>query len=543
MKKKGIILVTLAIIIAIFLGGYSLYTPKVKDVSETGFSAERAKEHIKTIAKEPHSIYDQEALGKVRAYILDELRELGLEPEVFTYENVEDRNGDLQTLNNIYAKIDGRNGENGSYILLASHYDSSPKKRNGEDNNSHGAADDGYGVSTILEILRYIKESGKPLENGIKVLITDGEEVGLLGAKEEMNKNFSKYENVSFVINMEARGIKGPALMFETSKNNEKVIELYKKANLPVSYSLAADVYRKMPNGADFTEFLKKDMNGTNFAVLDNLDYYHTNADIYENVNERSIQHYGEQVLPMVEEFIYSEEYSDLDYFKGDKDSVFFTLLPNVLISYSSTVSLVLAIVAVILLIIFTKKSIVNVKSVVKWTGVWSGLGVASLVIGVAVSYIISLITGIKFKLTYMPKIAQANLIVLISIIILIALTAYIAQCLARNKDDKEAMILGGVWFNTIFLIVFMFALPGGSYLFLWPVLLVVLSIIIKNLIKWNNRKYIFIAPLMFTVTMYIPVVYNIYIALTIGALGIILLLIFMAISTIIPLANYILSE
>lgn len=543
MKKKGIIVVTLAIVIAIFLGGFSLYTPNVKAVGETGFSAEMAKEHIKTIAKEPHSIYDQEALGKVREYILDELRELGLEPEVFIYENVEDRNGDLQTLNNIYAKIDGKNGENGSYILLASHYDSSPKKRSGEDNNSHGAADDGYGVSTILEILRNIKESDKTLENGIKVLITDGEEMGLLGAKEEMNKNFSKYENVSFVVNMEARGIKGPAVMFETSENNEKVIELYKNANLPVSYSLAADVYRKMPNGSDFTEFLKKDMNGANFAVLDNLDYYHTNADIYENVNERSIQHYGEQVLPMVEEFIYSEKYSDLDYFKGDKDSVFFTLLPNVFISYSSIVSLVLAIVAVILLIILTKKSRLVFKCVVKWTSVWISLGVASLIIGVAVSYIISLITGIKFSLTYMPRIGQANLIVLIAIITLIASTVYITKCLVRSKDDKEAMIFGGVWFNTIFLIVFMIVLPGGSYLFLWPVLLVILSIIIKDLIKWNNSKYIFIVPLMFTAIMYTPVIYNIYIALTIGALGIVLLLVFMAISTIIPLANYMLSE
>lgn len=543
MKKKGIILVTLAIIIAIFLGGFSLYTPSVKDVNETGFSAERAKEHIKTIAKEPHSIYNQEALGKVREYILNELRELGLEAEVFTYENVEDRNGDLQTINNIYTKIDGKDGENGSYILLASHYDSSPKKRSGEDNNSHGAADDGYGVSTILEILRHIKESDKPLENGIKVLITDGEELGLLGAKQEMSKNFSKYENVSFVVNLEARGIKGPALMFETSENNEKVIELYKNANLPVSYSLAADVYRKMHNNSDFTEFLKKDMNGTNFAVLDNLDYYHTNADIYENVNERSIQHYGEQVLPMVEEFVYSEKYSDLDYFKGDNDSVFFTLLPNVFISYSSTVSLVLAIVAVILLITFTKKTIVDVKRILKWTSIWIGLGVASLIIGVAISYIVSLITGVKFSLTYMPRIAQANLIVLISIIIIIASIAYITKYLARSKEDKKAMILAGLWFNTIFLIVFMIVLPGGSYLFIWPVLLVVLSLIIKDLIKWNNSKYIFMVPLMFTIIMYIPVIYNIYIALTIGALGIVLLLALIATSTIIPLANYLLSE
>ncbi|MEG1255727.1 hypothetical protein [Clostridium sp.] len=47
----------------------------------------------------------------VREYILGELKELGLEPEMFTYEGVPDKYKDLQTINNIYAKIDGKNGE------------------------------------------------------------------------------------------------------------------------------------------------------------------------------------------------------------------------------------------------------------------------------------------------------------------------------------------------------------------------------------------------------------------------------------------------
>ena len=42
--------------------------------------------------------------------------------------HVESPKGGIYYLNNIYAKIDGKNGENGSYIMLASHYDSSPKK-------------------------------------------------------------------------------------------------------------------------------------------------------------------------------------------------------------------------------------------------------------------------------------------------------------------------------------------------------------------------------------------------------------------------------
>ena len=222
MKKKTWIIVLITCLIASILGGVSLYTPKSKNATSNGFSAEKAKEHIKEIAKEPHSIYDKDSLSEIRNYIIQELNTLGLDTNIFTYENIEDRNGKIVDINNIYTKIDGKNGEDGKYILLASHYDSSPKKRDGEEEGSLGAADAGYGVSTILEILRVIKEQDKPLENGIKILITDGEEMGLLGAKQEMNNNFSLYENVEYVVNIEARGVKGPALMFETSSNNKR---------------------------------------------------------------------------------------------------------------------------------------------------------------------------------------------------------------------------------------------------------------------------------------------------------------------------------
>lgn len=540
MKKKGIILVLFSLIISIILGVFSQYTPKIKGADSPRFSAELAKEHIKEIAKEPHSVNNQDALKDVREYILGELNELGLSPEVFTYENVEDRNGELRTLNNIYAKIDGSKGEEGSYILLASHYDSSPKKRLGEDNDSHGAADAGYGVSTILEVLRNIKESGKILENGVKILITDGEEVGLIGAKEEMKNNFSNYENVSFVINIEARGIKGPALMFETSINNDKVIDLYKKANLPVSYSLASDVYRRMPNGSDFTEFLKKDMSGINFAVLNNLDYYHTKEDNYNNISESSIQHYGEQILPIVQEFVSSKEYSDKDYFKSDKDAVFFTFLPNVFIKYSSTIALVLAVLAFGSLVIITKKSNQSIRNVAKWTGIWLGFGIASLVVGIAISYIISIITGVKFSLTYMPKVEGADLITVISIIGLVIASMYIVVRLSR-KDDHNVVLLGGLWFNLILLAIFMLVLQGGAYLFLWPILISTIILLIKFYVR--NCKYLMLIPLMFTTIMYVPVLVNIYIALTIGALGVVMLLALFALSIILSLVNYVLFE
>ena len=538
MKNKGIILF-LSIILSIALGVTSLYTPRPKS-EESGFSTEIAKEHIKEISKEVHSVEQPEALARVREYIVNELKELGLEPEVFSYEAVESPKGGIYNLNNIYAKIDGKNGENGSYIMLASHYDSSPKKRAGEDGESKGAADAGYGVSTILEIVRNIKESGQELENGIKILITDGEEVGLIGAKQEMNQNFELYKNVNFVVNLEACGIKGPALMFETSSNNEKVIDLYKKANLPVSYSLASDVYNKMPNGSDFTEFKNAGLSGINFAVLNDLDYYHTKNDNYDNISDTSIQHYGEQVLPIVQEYIYNAKYGQADYFESNQNSIFFTLLPNVFINYTSVIGTILAVVSVIALIFVMRKLKVNSKLVVKWTGIWTGLALAVAAIGIGISYIISMITGIEFKLTYMPRVAGADIIALIAVILTAISVVVISKKLVKDKEELDAIIFGGLWFNAILLTIFMIALPGGSYLFLWPIMITMISVILSK--KFKNEKMLLIAT-MFTIIMYVPVIYNIYIALTIGALGVVMMLALMSLSTIVPLSLNILIK
>lgn len=537
MKKKTWIIVLITCVIASILGGLSLYTPMSKGAESSGFSAERAKEHIKEIAKEPHSVYDVESLTRVRNYILEELNELGLDTEVFTYEDVEDRNGKIVDINNIYTKIDGKNGEDGKYILLASHYDSSPKKRDGEAEGSLGAADAGYGVSTILEILRVIKEEDKPLENGIKILITDGEEMGLLGAKEEMNNNFSLYENVEYVVNIEARGIKGPALMFETSSNNKKVIDLYKKANLPISYSLAADVYSKMPNGSDFSEFKKMGLQGINFAVLNSLDYYHTPKDNYENVSDTSLQHYGEQILPVVEEFVYNAEYGEEGYLDSNEDAIFFTLLPNVFINYSTTIAFALMILIIVATFLVIRKFNISINNTLKYTGIWLLIGIISLVGGVVVSYIISLITGMPFKITYMPKVPGDDIIFGTFLILLTVISTILIGKLSKNSESKDGIIIGAIGFNIVFIVVTMFALKGASYLFLWPA---VISLITFVLLKKGINKLIAVIPVAFSIIMFVPVVWNIYIALTIGALGVVLLLAIIALTTIIAFINYI---
>ena len=116
-------------------------------------------------------------------------------------------------------------------------------------------------------------------------------------------------------------------------------------------------------------------------------------------------------------------------------------------------------------------------------------------------------------------------------------LTTIFIGKISRSSENKEGIIIGSIGFNIIFLVVTMFTLKGASYLFLWPA---VISLIIFGLLKKGINKLIAVIPAALSIIMFVPVIWNIYIALTIGALGVVLLLAIISLTTIIAFINYI---
>ena len=83
-------------------------------------------------------------------------------------------------IRNILAKIPGQS-EIG--ILLVAHYDSRGNiVRYGELAKSNGAGDDGYGVVSLLEFMRYFVERKDQLQNSIYFLFADAEETNMMGS-------------------------------------------------------------------------------------------------------------------------------------------------------------------------------------------------------------------------------------------------------------------------------------------------------------------------------------------------------------------------
>lgn len=329
---------SLCVAAAAAAGIYATNPPPALDATAPAeaFSAARAKLHLQEIAREPHPI-GTEANHRVRDYLLQQLTVLGAEVSLETAVGItnSDRVIYAGTAQNIIAIIRGTDSRRA--VMLSSHYDSVPQ--------APGAADAGAGVAGILEVIRAL-QAGPPLKNDVLVLYTDGEEEGLLGAAAFVRDHPELVRRIGVVLNFEARGSSGPALMFETSDQNGWLTrEFARAAPHPVGSSLAYAVYKELPNDTDMTVFKRAGLAGLNFAFSGTVQNYHTARDTAENLDSRSLQHLGANALALTRHFGNAE----LEQLRQG-DRVFFNWFGSWLIHYPGWVVWPLLALGVVLL-------------------------------------------------------------------------------------------------------------------------------------------------------------------------------------------------
>jgi hypothetical protein len=199
------------------------------------------------------------------------------------------------TVNNIIASVAPGQGREiqGQEIVLMAHGDSVAA--------GPGAGDDASGVATILETIRALKARSLPPGHPIVVLFSDGEENGLLGAAAYLSDPDVR-ARTGAVINMESRGNQGPSFLFQTGAGDAKLIDLYADA-VPryAASSLYAEIYKYLPNDTDMTPFLAAGITGYNFAFIGNAAQYHTPLDRRENIDPRTLQQHGDNLLGLTD--------------------------------------------------------------------------------------------------------------------------------------------------------------------------------------------------------------------------------------------------
>lgn len=537
-KKTDAVLFCCTLMIALLLSIITISSPAPQN-KDDWFSAERAYHHLETIAKNQHSVFHLNEIEDVRNYLemtIDAFQNVKWERVKHHQIEVNNQKSGAKEwidVDNIYAEIKGTSG---MYLLLMSHYDSCPyKEKYGvATDGAYGAADDGYGLAAMLEIMRLLNDyaAGNNLVNGIKFVFTDAEEVALGGAKALVKEYAQWLTDVNIVINLEARGNKGPLYMFQTSDNNYKLIDFYSRSRLPFSFSVAAGVYRHLPNDTDFTPFLNEGYAGLNFSTLNHLKYYHTPDDNLDNAHQPALQFYGEQIYPLVMEYIGKERYSTPEAFVSNSNAVFFTLLPGLLVFYSQTVSQVLTIIITlsVIAVVYSgmRRKALSLKKALTAFGIWMGFILISAIAGWFLAKFIGFVTGNRFALTFMPYVPFDLGFVVIFAAIVLAAGIFIAKLCRKLNCGLNETMGGAIFLMLLFNIVFAFLLHGGTYLFLWPLIFMSgifsLNLFCSSRNKWWRHVLCVFAVLVISI-LYMTIIYSLFLALTFGALAVILLL------------------
>lgn len=557
---------------AIILSGllaYGLWTrPAAEPVDSEEFSAARAVKDIEVISKEHHSVAHPEERAAVREYVVQRLEQLGADTVMqYRYDSLTGPKNKhvVYTFDavNVLAEFAPADIQDPTYLLMVAHYDSRYSQPMPKDTVwSYGAADDGYGVSVILETVSQALKYRQDWKQGIKVLFTDAEEVGMMGMTAIWENDKEVFDNVGFMINIEARGPWGPALLFETCPGNEKVMDLYAKAaKYPFTYSLTTVVYGFMPNFTDFT-IVKDEIPGMNFSTIADINHYHTDLDNFSNISAKSIQHYGAQIEPITREYLTDEVYADRDFFKAEDDTVNFTIPVLGLFNFSKGQYMVLNIIVFILfLLVFALEGVrgrLKALKVFKASLAILGIGIGVLVLGELIAYLCALISGAKFKLFgVMHGVSFDNVAMIVSVALmaLICVAVYIS---GRNKairkvsgsmrasaaSNAAAKYAFNSLYGTLALMFFLsavllFAL-GENLMFFIPLTFAAAALILYRL---TSLKLWILCAIALILLHAFSFLYALAMALTIGAFGAVAMLAFFDIMVLVPMADIYLSS
>jgi thiamine transporter ThiT len=524
------VLALLFIIIVVFLALRQFNLPHGLGVAAPAaeFASARAMKQLEVIARRPHPI-GSASHGEVRDYILSSLSAMGLSPEVQKTTAVnQKRNATIisGTVENIVVKVPGTN--NNKAIMLVSHYDSVP--------TSFGASDDGSGVSVMLETLRTLKARA-PLRNDVVGLFTDGEEVGLLGAKAFVDEH-PWAGNIGMVLNFEARGNTGPVIMFETSANNQILISEFAKAvRGPVANSSSNEIYKRLPNNTDLTVFKEAGLPGLNFAYIEGLNHYHTYLDTFTGVDERSIQQDGSYAVALTTHF------GNLGSIGESKSSaVYFDVLGAALFHYS--IRWVLPLGAFVMLFFVAVTAFGLKRGRLRTSGI--ALGLAAFASSLVIAWLAG--SGLWWMLQKLyheqTPIIQGDVyhsqfffisFVGITVALVSALYLLVFRRVSRN-DLATGALLGMLILSSVSI----WYLPAVSYLFAWPLLFSTIalgSIFNSRSDDASSLKKTAVLSICATpgLLLFVPLIYLSYTAATLSAAGALMVMVALLLGTLIP--------
>lgn len=435
-------------VVFVLIGVWSLAPPRPQpaDAPLTEFSAERAFEHIRVIAAEPHPMGSDE-IADVRDYLGSELERLGVDVEFQTATAPASygRTGTVP-ITNVIGRIPGTGGQ--ASIVLVAHYDTFPA--------TAGANDNTAAVAALLETARAVT-AGPPVANDLVFLFTDAEEPWpRFGSPEFVDAHG---RDVDLVANFEAGGGSGPSMLAETNGPDGWLVgELAAATPDLVAFSFMPALTNAIGEiGTDFDVFRRIGVPGFHFAYLRGGPIYHTPADDPDSVSLASLQHHGEYALAI------SRHFGDLDLAPTGGDTAYASVGPWFL-QHDVVWAQAAAIVAAALLGWTTWRA--RRAGIRRRTLRSTLVAIGGTLAGTIVATVMW--TGLASVRTA-PAVWESYLY----LAALTALAAGVAALTMRRFGTGEPGF-AVVWVTLG--LVTAFALPGAGYLFVWPALAAVVA-------------------------------------------------------------------
>ncbi|MFI5832207.1 M28 family peptidase [Micromonospora sp. NPDC051300] len=443
------------------LVGLATPTPRPADAPAGEFSAARAYRNVEVIAARPH-VAGSAANDRVREHLVGTLRGLGLQTEV--QDAVAPEAGQLSSaaggatlarVRNVVARLPGTDPT--GKVFLVSHYDSVQ--------TGPGGNDDAAGTAAILEVARALSAGPRP-RNDVVFVLTDAEEACLCGAA-GFAADHPLAADGGVVLNLEARGSTGPVIMFETSRNNAKLVDVFgRAAPHPVGTSFAVEIYRALPNDTDFTAFLDQKFVGLNSAYIDGGAIYHTPLDVPARMDRGSLQMHGDNALGLAREF----GRTDLGDLRSGHDDTYFPVLGG-LVRYPGWLTLPLAVAALLAVGALGWLLRRRGRATVGTLAAGVGLALAPVVVAPLGAWLLwAAITTIRPGYAelldpYRPVWYR---------LAVVALAATVLLCwyaLLRRRVGPAALAFGGLLWLALFGVLLAVLVPGGAYLTTLPAL------------------------------------------------------------------------
>jgi hypothetical protein len=484
--------------------------PQAMSAPENEFSAERAFVHVREIARVPHPI-GSAANGAARDYLLAQLSRFGVQASVYSSMGINPTahliNPASQIViggktNDIVGLLPGAAA--GPAIMLMAHYDSVI--------HASGAGDDAAGVAAILEVARALR-AGPALQRDVIILFTDGEEPGLLGA-EAFAHGHPWAKNVGLILNFDARGDRGPSLLFETSANNAGLVEAAARyAPHPIGSSLFYELYKLLPNDTDFSVFRPSGVSGLNFAFGEGLWAYHSPLDTPDRLSLASLQHHGSYGLALARHF----GQTDLAFKQFRGDDIFFDWYGDRMIAYRQSwvlpgQVLVTLLLAAAFVVAFRRRAVQARRFLL---ALLACLAIVAAVIAAAAAgwWLIALVLADRRLISD----SLANTFLLSGLVFLSVLVGALLLAWVRRRLGLQEMSLAALSLWCVLSWLLALTLPSGSYLFFWPLLLGVAGYLSGHLHRAGaNGPSIRDWPAVIAaILLFAPVIYLLYIFLT----------------------------